>query len=288
MDQTGAGYAQNRSLDLDDPARISPAFALYGEGRIFPDVLHCETIDARASRHGWKIGRHRHPELHQLFWFQDGGVTLRLAAGDEVLAPPVMVSMPRQVDHGFVFAAGTRGLVVTVPAAILSALPAQAVARMIATTPPEGAGALFDAIARTHAALGPLRDTALQALVVALACTLIGDVATAGDPAATLFTRFEETVRAHAGDGWRVADYAAHLGTSATQLNRVVRAQADLSVMGAVQAHVMGEAARRLAYTRLPVSMIAYDLGFSDPAYFARAFRKGLGVSPRAYRRRFG
>ena len=272
---------------MDDPARTSPAFALYGEGRIFPDVLHCETIDARASRHGWKISRHRHPELHQFFWFGAGGVTLRLAGGDRVLGPPVMVSMPRQVDHGFDFVAGTQGLVVTVPATILADLPAGPLARMIATPPPDGAAALFDAIARVHAAPGGLRDTALRALVVALACTLLGDAARPGDPAATLFARFEDAMRAHAADGWRVADYAAHLGTSATQLNRVVRAQADLSVMGAVQAHLMGEAARRLAYTRQPVSMIAYDLGFSDPAYFARVFRKALGVSPRAYRKRF-
>ena len=273
---------------MDNPARTSPAFALYGEGRIFPDVLHCETIDARAARHGWRIGRHRHPELHQFFWFQDGGVTLRLAAEDRSLLPPVMVSMPRQVDHGFVFAAGTQGLVVTVPAEVLSDLPAAALARLTVTPPHEDAAALFAAVARAHAMPGGLRDTRLRALVVALACQLVDDAAPAGDPVATLFARFEDAMRAHAADAWGVADYAAHLGTSATQLNRVVRAQADLSVMGAVQAYRLGEAARRLAYTRQPVSAIAYDLGFSDPAYFARVFRKGLGVSPRAYRRQFG
>ena len=271
---------------MDNPAKTSPAFALYGEGRIFPDVLHCETIAARAPRHGWKIGRHRHPDLHQFFWFQDGGVTLQTAGGERPVVPPAIVSMPRQVDHGFAFAAGTTGLVITVPASVMADLPAAALARMIVTAPPEGAVALFEIIARCHAMRAGLRDTALRGLVVALACLLAGDAAADDDPVATLFARFEDAVRAHAADAWGVADYAAHLGTSATRLNRVVRAQADLSVMGAVLAYRLGEAARRLAYTRQSVSMIAYDLGFSDPAYFARVFRKGLGVSPRAYRKR--
>ena len=31
----------------------------------FPDVLHCESIPARASLHDWRIAPHRHHNLHQ-------------------------------------------------------------------------------------------------------------------------------------------------------------------------------------------------------------------------------
>lgn len=34
-----------------------------------------------------------------------------------------------------------------------------------------------------------------------------------------------------------------------------------------------------------PLTDIAYDLGFSDPAHFTRAFRRWTGMSPRDYRR---
>jgi len=272
---------------LDNTTKRSPAFALYGEGRIFPDVLHCEDINARAHRHGWKIARHRHPDLHQFFVVQTGGVTLRLADGDRVLTPPVVLSVPAGLEHGFVFADGTVGYVVTVPRDLLSELETFGLHHLRVQPATPRMAAMFDAIASRHADQGGARDLALQALVVALGCDLVAGTMTANDGEGGLFAQFEDVLRAHATEGWMVAEYAAALRTSATQLNRVVRAQADLSVMGAVQAHLLGLAARRLAYTRQPVTAIAYELGFYDPAYFARVFRKGLGVSPRAYRQQF-
>jgi len=49
----------------------------------------------------------------------------------------------------------------------------------------------------------------------------------------------------------------------------------------------LGEARRQLAGSRVvgkPVTTIAYDCGFKDPAHFSRAFRNRFGVSPRQFR----
>ena len=43
---------------------------------------------------------------------------------------------------------------------------------------------------------------------------------------------------------------------------------------------------RALAYTIMQVSEIAYMLGYSDPAYFARVFAQAAGESPSAFRAR--
>lgn len=43
-------------------------------------------------------------------------------------------------------------------------------------------------------------------------------------------------------------------------------------------------AARRLLVTDARISDIAYQVGFEDPNYFSRMFRKNFGVSPQAYR----
>jgi AraC family transcriptional activator of pobA len=48
---------------------------------------------------------------------------------------------------------------------------------------------------------------------------------------------------------------------------------------------LMLEAKRNLLYTTLPVSTIAFDLGFNDPAYFSRFFANREGMSPAAYRK---
>jgi AraC family transcriptional activator of pobA len=46
----------------------------------------------------------------------------------------------------------------------------------------------------------------------------------------------------------------------------------------------MREARRNLAYTHLSISTIAYSLGYGDPAYFTRVFKRDAGVSPKAFR----
>jgi len=49
---------------------------------------------------------------------------------------------------------------------------------------------------------------------------------------------------------------------------------------------VRGEhATRYLQNTRLPLSSIAYMIGFSDASNFRRAYMKWTGMSPRAVRR---
>ena len=51
-----------------------------------------------------------------------------------------------------------------------------------------------------------------------------------------------------------------------------------------IGARVMREARRHLVYTSLPVTTIAYALGFADPAHFSRVFSRTEGLSPRAFR----
>ena len=45
------------------------------------------------------------------------------------------------------------------------------------------------------------------------------------------------------------------------------------------------QAKKLLAFTKIPVTHISFNVGFSDPNYFARVFRKKTGVSPSEYRK---
>jgi AraC family transcriptional regulator, transcriptional activator of pobA len=51
-----------------------------------------------------------------------------------------------------------------------------------------------------------------------------------------------------------------------------------------VTERVMAEAARLLRYTDLTVGEISFRVGFTDPLYFSRAFKRQTGSSPQAYR----
>ena len=52
-----------------------------------------------------------------------------------------------------------------------------------------------------------------------------------------------------------------------------------------IQQRLMLEACRQLTYVPSSVATIAYELGFQDPAYFSRLFRRHTGMTPTQFRR---
>ncbi len=60
--------------------------------------------------------------------------------------------------------------------------------------------------------------------------------------------------------------------------------EAGLSFRSVVQEVQLANALRLMKDPRMKLIDIAFELGFSDPAHFTRAFRRWTGVSPRAFR----
>lgn len=51
-----------------------------------------------------------------------------------------------------------------------------------------------------------------------------------------------------------------------------------------IQARLVLEVKRRLIYTRATLDEIAADMGFKDPGYFSRYFKRAVGVPPGRFR----
>lgn len=271
------------------------SYALFGEWGDLPDVLHCETIAARSALHGWELALHRHARLHQLLLVRRGGGTASLEGGDEPLRPMTLVNMPAGDVHGFRFAPGTQGWVVTMPDELVAAVAGRAgewrAALDVAAVVPADAGMrrTMAAIAAEHDGRGPARPAVLRGLaatVLALAARALLQ-ARPRVPAGAgprLMQRFEALLDAHHADRWGVADYARALAVTPTHLTRVARETTGRSAARLAEERLMREARRQLAFTALPVKTIAYTLGYADPAHFTRAFTRVVGRSPRAFR----
>ncbi len=272
-----------------------PAFGLYGESGLFPDILHCERIVDRAARHDWVIEPHRHANVHQFFLIRGRGATVAIDGRESVVDGPTLLSVPRYAVHAFRFPQGQEGYVLSVPPDVLPALFGSAAERPGAFSVPMTAraslatAALFDAILEELGDTRPLRGPLLRAHVTSLAVGLLRDSDGAADrgppgPAERHMRAFERMVRRHLRDHLRIADYARALGLSADHLGRICRSMTGLSAAAFVEARLMQEARRQLAYTRNSISQIAYELGYADPAYFSRSFRRVQGASPSDYR----
>lgn len=96
--------------------------------------------------------------------------------------------------------------------------------------------------------------------------------------------RFQRQVERDFRRRLRVADYAARLGVTPGHLNALCRATLHTSAGAWIRARVALEARRLLLYTDLTAAQIGHRLGFDDPAYFSRFFRRETGVSPSEFR----
>lgn len=81
-----------------------------------------------------------------------------------------------------------------------------------------------------------------------------------------------------------VSDYAKLLKTTPDHLSETVGEQFGASAGTLIRNRLLLEAERLLTYTEMNISEIAFSLGFQDPAYFSRFFRRLTGQPPASFR----
>lgn len=106
----------------------------------------------------------------------------------------------------------------------------------------------------------------------------------ADDADVQLHRRFSEQLEADYAAHHDARHYADALRVPAAALTRALSRLTGRSTKELVVDRVMLEAARLLRYTDLTVGEIAYRVGFEDPLYFSRAFRRHVGQPPQNYR----
>lgn len=101
---------------------------------------------------------------------------------------------------------------------------------------------------------------------------------------AALVLRFRRLVLAHFRHNWQLSDYAEHLHVSLACLRTACVKTTGAPPVQLINECAMREAQRMLRSSSLPVSSIAHELGFDDPAYFSRLFRAKCGTTASRYR----
>ena len=97
--------------------------------------------------------------------------------------------------------------------------------------------------------------------------------------------RYRELVALGARREHEVAAYARELALTPNHLNAVCRKHLGTTAKGVIQERLGVEAKRLLMYSEDTVARIGLALGFDDPSYFTRFFRRQTGRSPAAFRR---
>lgn len=79
--------------------------------------------------------------------------------------------------------------------------------------------------------------------------------------------------------------YASELGVSVSRFNHLFKQNTGVSPLQYYTALRIENAEHLLKYTDLPINKIAASVGYEDPLYFDRVFKKQLNCSPKEYRK---
>ncbi len=80
--------------------------------------------------------------------------------------------------------------------------------------------------------------------------------------------------------------YAEQLGLTTQRVNELLKEKRGFTVTQAIHNQLVLEAKRRISGGEQSLKEIAYELGFNEPGYFSRFFRKQTGITPEAFRER--
>jgi AraC family transcriptional regulator, transcriptional activator of pobA len=93
------------------------------------------------------------------------------------------------------------------------------------------------------------------------------------------FVEFKLMVETHLTEQPSVNAIAEKLALTTNTLYRIVKEYSGVSPKDFFTNRLMIEAQRKIQYSRLSVKELAYELGFNDPDYFSRFFKKCTGKS---------
>lgn len=85
----------------------------------------------------------------------------------------------------------------------------------------------------------------------------------------------------------QVSEYAEMLSITPYQLNTITKASLQKTGSELINEHIILEAKRMLIGTGNQVNQVADMLGYEDPSYFIRFFKKQTGFTPEAFRHNF-
>ena len=85
---------------------------------------------------------------------------------------------------------------------------------------------------------------------------------------------------------WTMSELAGEVGLSVSHLHREFRSQLGITPMAWLARTRAELAASLLLQTDRPVGWVGAQVGWPDPNYFSRCFRRAYGVSPSTYRQR--
>ncbi|GEM79673.1 4-hydroxyphenylacetate catabolism regulatory protein HpaA [Vibrio superstes] len=273
------------------------------DSRYQNNEFHVEKLDSLALFFGRSMPTHYHDRYYQIHCILEGNTHVLLDESHYSKHGITLFFTPPTVPHSFVTDDHASGFVITASQTLVWRLLDIEIGRNdVASTAMQPFCVeidadnrlirLFKALLQEQESNDFMSDVAGQSIMQLI---LIDVIRLASDqPTNTsyrsadvqVFNQFSQLIEVQYKAHWALPQYANELNLTTARLNDICRRVSGLSSKRLVADRVMQEARRLLLLTAISVQEVAFELGYQDPAYFARFFKKNAGETASGFRER--
>lgn len=102
------------------------------------------------------------------------------------------------------------------------------------------------------------------------------------------YIKLKELIDTNFKENHSPSSYASSLNINTKSLEKIVKNESGKTIGDLIKERIIIEAKRLLCYSSYTVKEIAFNIGFNDPAYFSRYFKKSTQLSPQEFKQSWG
>lgn len=269
--------------------------------------IHYEQLEKLAGFFGRNMPVHYHDRFYQIHVVLSGTVHVHLDETTYTTEAPMFFLTPPTIPHAFVIENQATGHVITARQQLVWELMGDLTTTnwgsnnlmnqplCVALSPNNDQHAatllqLLELMAQENDRSSAEHRIALKSLLQ-LVLIHISRLADQGQPKlktrkedVRIFHQFNELIEIHYKMHLTLCQYADMINVTEARLNEICKRLAGLPSKRLIMDRLMQEARRLLTFSDESITGICYQLGFKDPAYFARFFRRNAGMTAGKFR----
>lgn len=300
------GKVELSKVQFDDHIPNIDLGKSYDQRYIDTDI-HYESLEKLANFFGRNMPIHHHDRFYQLHVILTGSIHVNLDEKSYVVQAPMFFLTPPTIPHAFITDKNAKGHVITVRQQLVWTLMESMMATgwdngnfmtsplCVSLAPKTNKNAvhllqLLSLIAEENLASGVEREFALKALLQLILIDILRLADQTQPQQKTrkedirIFHLFNQLIETHYKEHLGLSQYSEKMSITEARLNEICRRLSGLPSKRLIMDRLIQEARRLLSFSSASITEIGYELGFKDPAYFARFFRKNVGVTASKYR----
>ncbi len=262
-------------------------------------------LDPALTQRTWSIGGQSQGRTCHIFLIAHGTATFHATDGSALdLSGPALLWLPKQSRGNFLLPAGVEGAMTSIAEDLVTRIASDSpVGQQLrglldrtAIAPSERISPRWTELSTIMTAMQ--RETRDQlpggAAMLGLNLGLLllhlwraaGVEATASPRGGSrgTFQSFLQLVEIHYRENLTIEDFAALLGVSRAHLHEACLQTSGRTPLTLIHERQIEEAKTRLEQSDLSIEQVGFGLGFRDPGYFSRFFKRLTGQAPGAYR----